>query len=261
MIAWILIVAAVEIVAHPAWCESTIALPQDQPFYPGEKLIYVFSWNGIRAGQLVLKVSDMTSINDEPAYHFVMWIASNSFIDHFYRYRSRIESYADLNVSRSLLYKKKERAGKRKRNIEVLFDWEQAVTHYYRSGKKKKTLPLLSGVLDPLSVIYHLRLCDMTNRQIIETPVTDGKKNFIAKAAVLGRETLQLECGTFDTYLLEPETRAFGGIFEKSSENTLYLWISADERRIPVRIQSKVLIGSITIELISISNARQPGAH
>ena len=252
VIRFILIIVAVWIAPGPVWGQSPITPPKDHPFYPGEKLTYAFSWNSIPAGKLVLEVSDIKNINGEPAYHFIMRITSNSFIDHFYRFRSRVDAYTDLEISRSLFYKKKEKAGKRKRNIEVRFDWQEDVTHYYRSGKKNKTIPLQAGSLDPLSVIYYLRLSDMANQKIIERPVTNGKKNMIGRVAVVRKETLKLESGTFDTYLLEPETGEFGGVFKKSKENKLQIWITADERRIPVKIKSKVLIGSITGELISI---------
>ena len=48
---------------------------------------------------------------------------------------------------------------------------------------------------------------------------------------------------TYDTYLIEPELKHVGGVFEKSKDAKIQLWVTADEHRIPVKIASKVAIG------------------
>lgn len=230
----------------------SVSQPRRVPFAPGETLIYECHWNALPAGEIILKTSDFRQINGDTAYHFVMRMASSSFVDIFYRFRSRIEAYADLDVKRSLLYKKKEKVGNKKKEVEVRFDWQENLIRYIRHGKQKKTLLLPPGTLDPLSAFYALRLSDLSGRHIPEIPVSDGKKTFPGKATVTGRETLALKAGTFDTYVLEPETASFGGIFKQSADHSLHLWISSDERRLPVKIKSRVLIGSITVELVSM---------
>ncbi|MDD4274916.1 MAG: DUF3108 domain-containing protein [Desulfobacter postgatei] len=50
----------------------------------------------------------------------------------------------------------------------------------------------------------------------------------------------------------EPEVIHFGEVFEKSDKPMLRFWITRDERRLPVRIQSKVIVGSIIGDLVSI---------
>jgi hypothetical protein len=43
-----------------------------------------------------------------------------------------------------------------------------------------------------------------------------------------------------------------GGVFEKSPDAKLQLWVSADYRRLPVKLKSKVIVGSFTGELQSM---------
>jgi hypothetical protein len=50
---------------------------------------------------------------------------------------------------------------------------------------------------------------------------------------------------------VEPELRYIGGVFEKSKDAELNVWVTADEQRLPVKIKSKVIIGSFVAELIS----------
>jgi len=86
---------------------------------------------------------------------------------------------------------------------------------------------------------------------IIERPVTDGKKCIIGKAFIIKKETLKLTNGTYDTYLIELEIKHVGGVFEKSKNAKIQVWVTADRRRMPVKIKSKVVVGSFVGELVS----------
>ncbi|MCD4719577.1 MAG: DUF3108 domain-containing protein [Desulfobacula sp.] len=57
----------------------------------------------------------------------------------------------------------------------------------------------------------------------------------------------------FDTYLLALKANHFSGVFKKSENPTVKLWVTADDRKIPVRIKVKVFIGSIIFDLVSVN--------
>jgi hypothetical protein len=107
----------------------------DFPFYPGEKLTFRLRWAFIPAGEAVLEVLPIKIINGVQAYHFVMTARSNSFFDKFYKVRDRIDAYTDVEMTHSILYEKKQREGKTKRDVVVNFDWEK---HQARYSTKKK---------------------------------------------------------------------------------------------------------------------------
>ena len=95
-------------------------------------------------------------------------------------------------------------------------------------------------------------MTDLEKVKTVERPVTDGKKCVIGKASVVKRETITLSDGTkYDTFLLEPELQHIGGVFEKSKDAKIKVWVTADKRRIPVKITSKVIVGSFIGELES----------
>lgn len=96
-----------------------------------------------------------------------------------------------------------------------------------------------------------MRLLDLSKASQISVPITDGKKNIHGTVHVLKRETVKLSGEIYDTYLVEPETEGIGGVFKKSKNAKIYVWLTADKRRIPVKIKSKVVVGSFTGELIS----------
>jgi hypothetical protein len=85
--------------------------------------------------------------------------------------------------------------------------------------------------------------------------VTDGKKHVLGVAEVVRRETITVPAGTFDTFLIEPDLAQVGGVFEKSPDAKIQLWVSADHRRLPVKLKSKVVVGSFSGELVSMAGA------
>jgi hypothetical protein len=232
-----------------SWAED---LDEQLPFQPGERLTYELKWTVIPAGQAVLEVQPMTSVNGVAAYHFVLTAKSTRFIDRIYKVRDRIEGFVDTEMTGSMLYKKKQREGSVKKDVLVVFDADSNQARYYKSGKIHKELPISVGTFDPLSAFYYSRVLDLKANSVIQKPVSDGKRWVIGKVHVVRREIIALANGdTYDTYLIEPDLSHVGGVFEKSKDAKLQLWVTADKRRIPVRIKSAVSIGSFTGELVA----------
>ena len=51
---------------------------------------------------------------------------------------------------------------------------------------------------------------------------------------------------------MEPDTKDLAGVFKKSKGAKLFIWVTKDAQHLPVKISSKVFIGSFTAELTSI---------
>jgi hypothetical protein len=219
------------------------------PFKPGEKLTFLLRWEFVPAGEAVMTVEPMTKIQGEPSYHFIMTAKSNSFLDLFYKVRDRIESYTDVGMNHSLFYKKKQREGRTKRNTIVTFDWKNNKAQYVDNKKKRVSVELLSGAFDPLGIFYYVRSLDFEGVSNIERPVSDGKKCVIGIGHIVKRETITVPAGTYDTFLIEPDLKDVGGVFEKSEDANIHIWVTADRYHIPVKIQSKVAVGRFMGEL------------
>lgn len=228
------------------------------PFAPGEKLTFQLSWSFIPAGEAVLEVKPTKTVNGTQAYHFVLTARSNAFVDVFYKVRDRIDAYADLSMTRSLLYKKQQHEGNTRRDVVVNFNWESQTADYFNFSKMEKSISIMPGSFDPLSVFFYSRLIDLEVDKIITNPVSDGKKCVIGKAKIVKKEKISLASGTHEAYLLEPELKHIGGVFEKSEDAKIQLWVSADSRRLPLKIKSKVVVGSFVGELISFEGVSEP---
>ena len=238
-------------VVHMVDARQASATGEKIPFQVGEKLSYVLKWSVIPVGKAELQVLDGEPKMGEPSYLFQVSVKSYPIIDLIYRVRDHIESYTDRSMTHALLYKKHQREGRHKRDITVTFDWRQSKAYYWSKGKQKHTVSLLPRTFDPLSVFYAFRLSPLRDNLEVQAPVTDGKKCVIGKARVIKREKVKVSAGKFDTFLIEPDLQHIGGIFEKSKDAKLQVWVTADHHRIVVKAKSRVLVGHFTGELIS----------
>jgi hypothetical protein len=222
----------------------------DFAFGPGEKLTFKLKWYFIPAGEAVLEVLPIENFRGIKAYHFVLHVKTNEFFDSIYKIRDRIDSYTDIGMTRSILYKKRiTGGGKHKRDIVVDFNWNINQAQYSNFGRKRKPVSILPGSFDPLSIFFYSRICKFEEGVVFQRPVTDGKKCVIGSGKVIKREIIKLQDKRYDTYLLEPEIKDLSGVFRKSKDATIKIWVTADKRKIPIRIKSKVVVGSFTGEL------------
>jgi hypothetical protein len=101
--------------------------------------------------------------------------------------------------------------------------------------------------VDPLTAFYLLREFRPEGPSRIN--IFDGsKKEFEVEASIQGRETVETPVGTFDTIIIKPSVISGG---EQKGE--ILIWLSDDERRIPVKVDVKILdtrIGTISAVLV-----------
>ena len=68
---------------------------------------------------------------------------------------------------------------------------------------------------------------------------------------VLKKERLKVPAGTFETWAVELGLTTDSGVFKKGSDNRI--WVTADERHLPIKLSSKMGLGSFQAELVRYS--------
>ncbi|MBN1613467.1 MAG: DUF3108 domain-containing protein [Deltaproteobacteria bacterium] len=222
------------------------------PFHSGEKLVYRAKWKWLPAGESRIEVLPFERIGDLLAYHFVMTTKTSAAVDLVYKVRDRQDSYTDIHLSRTLLYKKRS-TGKHPRDVVVTFDWERMKAVYASFGKPERPVAILPGTFDPLALFFVIRLHELNVGDVLEIPITDGKKCLAVRATVAGRERVAVDAKVYDAHLVIPDMERLENVVAKEKEPQLKIWFSADEKRLPVKIQSRVAIGSFIFELVSSS--------
>lgn len=245
-----LIFIAIGFIIILGFTKDVNAAQKNLPFQPGEKLIFQAKWSIVPVGEIILEVLPMATVNGAESHHFAITTKTYSFMDIFYKIREKADAYTDADMTRSVLYKK-ESKGKHPRNVVVNFNWEKHEATYSNFEEKMKPIAILPGSFDPLSIFFVIRLHDLKESLEIKMPVTDGKKRISVKATVLKREDIKVANKTYDTYLVEPDIESISDIFKKSKDPKVKIWFTADERKIPVKIKSRLGVGSFIFELVS----------
>ncbi len=101
---------------------------------------------------------------------------------------------------------------------------------------------------DVLAAGYKARTLPLAVGDTFSIPTHDVNKTYNLLVIVHSRETVETRAGKFDCFRVEPVLHS-GGIFKKEKGARVFVWVTTDERRIPVRMQSKVSFGSVTAEM------------
>lgn len=220
-----------------------------QPFRSGESLRFSVQYGFIKAGSAYLEVPDEHEWKGHIVYSLVARAESNTFFSRFYKVRNRIESTWDKQGQYSLRYAENRREGGYRAKTEILFDQDRHEARYADGG----TFPIPPQVQDALSSFYYTRFQALPLGGSLVFDYHASKKSQPMEVKVLGRERIQTPAGTFDCVAIEPVLKA-GGIFK--NKGRLVIWMTEDERRMPVLMRSKVAVGSISVVL----QEAKPGA-
>ena len=221
---------------------------KEMPFSAGEKFVYRAKWGFIDAGEAVIETLPSESMNGKTVLHFAMTTNTSENVDRIYKSKQRQDSYVDGNFTHSVQYQKRA-MGSHPREVVVYFDWKLRQAVYANFGEPERPVAIVPGTFDPLSMFFVIRMGELKEGKIIEIPITDGKKFIPVRALVSGRERITVNDREFDTYVVVPNfdlRKAFD-----RNQPDLKIWFTADKRHIPVKIQSRMKIGTFDLELVS----------
>ena len=242
-----------ELLAPP---EAVAAAEPPRPAYapdalaPGEKLTYELVWNHIPVGRFTVEVLDRATVRGIPCMHFKMAARTNDVADKIYPVRTTIHSYAATDLSRSMRYLKNQNEGDRSRIVALEFLWDRDRVRYVKDGDLRGLYDVQPGAVDPLTLFYVLRCRELKVGVAEELVVSDGRHCVASSAEVLRREQIEIGGEQRDAFVLAPNVDDMRGVFAKSEDAHLYIWVSADEDRVPLRIESKVIVGSFYGSLV-----------
>lgn len=241
---------AAQLSAEPEVPEASASVaPVSLPFQPGERLVYSLKWGIFVVGEATLEVLNDTQAFGEPGYHIRFNVTTNSFADKFYKVRTKIETFPSKDMARSLHYRTDQREGDRMKSFAVMMDWESGQITRVENGEVLEPLSPEGPMHDPLSILFYFRTASLEENTLIPLPATDGKKLISVDAKVGRKDRIKVPAGKFSAYRVQPNMKDLGGVFRKSKNAALDIWFTDDEKRIPVRLKSKVRVGSFRADL------------
>ena len=219
------------------------------PFAPGEKLSFQLKWGFIPVGSAVLETHEPEEVNGTRCHKISLTVSTNKFADSIYKVRTHAVSYVEEGFGRSILFHKKQREGKTDRDVVVRFDYDNKVALYSNHGVASEPLKIPDQVFDPLAIAYLFRLGDAEAGKERKLPTCDGKRVQEVLVKVGKKTKLRTPSGKYEANEVSPALENLRGVFSKSPGGYLRIWYSTDKRRMPVRMQSKVIVGSFVAKL------------
>ncbi|RPH94079.1 DUF3108 domain-containing protein [candidate division KSB1 bacterium] len=232
---------------------QTAASPDTLPDYTtwiGEQIVFHVAFGIIPAGKARLAVVDTATVNGQLCVRAVSSARSAKSFDLVFTVRDSIETWFDADSLYSMKFRKKLREGRFRDEKIVDFDLEDSLAHWSDDGKQKPSVHVLPRVQDVLSAGFKARTIPMSVGDTVWIKTHDVKKTFDLMVIIHGRETVETPAGKFDCFKTEPVSKT-GGLFQKEKSAHVYVWVTADERRIPVQMQTRVSFGHITAALES----------
>lgn len=237
--------------------------PKVDPFRAGERVRMSLSYFNMTAGYMDVMVKPFVEVNGERSYHFEVDIKSSPFFSRIYSVDDKATTYVDYDTLLPFNLDIKVRESKQIREIRSFLDnknlkgsyWEKKVTK--EKGEQEKSLkwdiePFSQNVI---SAVYYLRAFTLTPGKRLQFRVADDGKNYMFKGQVLRREKLKTDIGTLDTIVVKPEI-TLGGAFKPVGD--ILIWLTDDDRKFVVRIESKIKIGTIVAKVQEIDPGPKP---
>jgi hypothetical protein len=217
---------------------------ENNAFGVGEKLTFDVKYGFVTAGIATMQIPQMRRISGRQAYHVTFEVNSVPSFDWIYKVRDRYETYIDAKGLFPWRFEQHIREGGYSRDFSAFFD--------QRKGKAKTSegeYEIPKYVNDIVSAFYLARTFDYSKLKIndrIHLKNFYKDKVYDLDVRYLGKETIDVTAGKFDCIVVEPLVQE-GGLFK--SEGSIVVWLSDDALKIPVKVKTKVVIGSIDAEL------------
>lgn len=220
-------------------------------FDVGERLVFDVGYAFVTAGEAVMSIPSIDTIQGRPVYHIVFTVNSTPTFSMFYKVEDRYETFLDKEGMFSWRFIQRIREGGFSRDFSAEFDQSANIARV-----EDKQYPIPPYVHDVVSAFYFARTLDYSKMRVGQKTIVENfYKDTTYPLAIkfLGHQRISVDAGKFDCLVVEPLIKE-GGLFK--SEGRVIIWLTNDERKIPVQVSTKVIIGSIDAELREYSGIR-----
>lgn len=236
--------------------------PLDAPFRDGESLTYTATWGGITVGDATMKVDTKGTFEGQQAIHLKATASSGRAFSLFFSIRDAGESWVHPKGLYSLGFVSDQKEGNIEDYQKWVMDYERNVATRHRARRKdggavKNTTKdyklSTTHVQDAFSMLYFYRAFPLKVGSKLESDVFVSRKVWKLTVDVTGQETVKVPAGKFDCLKVRPEVSLNG---KKQEKGQMVIWVTNDERKIPVKIQSDIPLGKINAVLSKLKEGK-----
>ena len=207
------------------------------PFRVGEEATYTVTWDGggvnVAAGEIRLAV-------EGPPYRLVATAETAPWVARFFEARDRFVTTTDEGLM-PLLHERELNEGSR--HVTRRYEYD-AAAGVVRTGDV--TLPLAAGARDAIAAVFYVRTLPLASGTTVAFPVNEAGRNLILELGVIGQEPVTVGGQSRPALRLAPRVRQR---VERRAPVAATLWLSDDERRLPLVVEVAAGFGRVRLEL------------
>lgn len=230
----------------------------NEAFGFGEKLEYKVGYKFITAGTGFFQIlPDAIEVSGRKCYDIRFQVNSLQSLEWLYKVRDTYRTVVDVNGIFPWLFEQHLREGNYKRDFKASFDQRNNFAYTELRGKKKKIKvePYIHDIVSAFFFVRTMNLSSMPKDTIFYLRNFFNDSSYSLGVKILGKQTVEVEAGKFRCIVVQPLV-VEGGLFK--SEGEILIWLTDDERKIPVKVGTKIIIGFVGAELVKYSGIRGP---
>lgn len=224
-----------------------------------ERLHYAVSWSGgVKIGDIYMEIRPEPG--QEDAFLITTTVRACGPLAVFYPVDDQFlcSVQGPLKLPHRYEVRQKEGFGTVDRHVVVHYDQEQKTVSLQKNNGEPKLFTLTGNSYNEFASFIITRALRFNGSGKIVVPTFVDDKRHEVKVGVVKWGRTRTRFGRQNTLEVHPELH-FKGVYDKSG-NTV-LWLTDDQCRVPVEIQSRIVVGSLTAELVDYSNPSCPELH
>lgn len=230
---------------------------EKRAYQDGEKITYRIHYGLVNAGYASIEMKDIVKDNKKIEHvNGKGW--TTGMLRWVFPVKDNYQSFIDKKTGYPVRAIRKLKEGGYTKNVELFFEKDSVVTVDHKH-KKSKTVAA-KQVQDMISAFYYLRnnVPDTLKvNEFVEINMFFDRKKFPFKLVKLGEENLKTKFGEIKCIVFRPLVKS-GRVFKE--QESLTLWITADENRIPVRVKADLAVGSLKADIDAYKGLAHPVA-
>lgn len=236
---------------------SGVFAQKERAFEVGEWFKFRIHYGIVNAGYATVEVKEDEK-NNKKVFHAIGKGYTTGMTKLFFKVEDLYESYFDKETSKPYQFVRKINEGGYKKNQEGFFNQNtnQVLVKDYKN-KEENTFSVSENIQDILSTFYFLRnnpnVDKLKKGESIGVDMFFDNESTKFKLKFMGIEDIETKFGTISCMIFRPLVQS-GRIFKE--EESLTVWISNDDNKIPVSIKASLAVGSIKADLDSFKGLK-----
>jgi hypothetical protein len=218
-----------------------VARPALVPFGVGERLVYQAKYGLFNVGTATLQVAGIDTVRGVEAVHFVFLIEGGALWYHLHQDLESWVGRADFQ-SRRYWVQTDEKGRSWERKFEIYPD-----SGFYREAGRDSASPTVAEPLDDAAFLYWIRTVPLEEGKRYEYRRYFRPERNPVIVEVLGHDRVGVAGRKWNAIVVRPKIPNGGGIFAERADAKI--WLSDDQPRVLLALQSNFSFGQVTLKL------------